>query len=189
MSPIDDDKPSPFGTPAGTGSRIDELEVELKTAREEARTNHDHWLRERADADNLKKRVARERADAIKFANESLLRDLLPIVDNLERAVAHAKGGGNGQSLVEGVNLVLKALLDVLEKHGVEPVPAKGAAFDPAHHEAMAHVESAVHEPNQVVDEHQRGYRLQDRLLRPALVSVAKPKPGRGNLAKDEGGD
>jgi molecular chaperone GrpE len=156
-------------------ARIRELEAELAAAREEARQNHERWLRERADLENVKKRAARERADVTRFANEALIKDLLPIVDNLERAVEHARGGGNGQPLVDGVALVLKSLRDVLERHGVTRIEAKGVPFDPAHHEAMAHVETGEHEPNVVVEEHQRGYRLNDRLLRPALVSVAKP--------------
>ena len=168
-------------------ARLATLEAELEKAREEARQSHERWLRERADLENLKKRAARERAETMKFANESVLRDLLPIVDNLERAVAHAESGGDGQPLVEGVALVLKSLLDVLERHGVKRIEAKGTPFDPAQHEAVAHVESAEHEPNSVIEEHQPGYRLQERLLRPALVSVAKaPDP---NLARDKDRD
>jgi molecular chaperone GrpE len=169
--------------PAADEARIAALEAELATAREEARQNHERWLRERADLENVKKRAARERTETIRFANEQILKDVLPIVDNLERAVEHARSGGDGQPLVEGVALVLKALLDVLERHGVMRIEAKGAPFDPAHHEAMAHVETEEHAPNSVVEEHQSGYRLNDRLLRPALVSVAKPP---GNLAKDK---
>ena len=127
-------------------ARVRDLEAQLAAARDEARQNHDRWLR--------------------------------------ERAVEHARSGGNGQPLAEGVALVLKSLLDVLERHGVTRVEAKGVPFDPAHHEAMGHVASDEHEPNVVVEEHQRGYRLNDRLLRPALVSVAKP--AAGNLAKDK---
>src|SRR5439155_21311504 len=128
----------------------------------------------------------------VRYANEAVLRDLLAVVDNLERAVAHARGGGNGKPLVEGVELVLKSLLDVLERHGVRRVETKGARFDPAHHEAMAHVETSEHEPNAVIEEHQAGYRLSERLLRPALVTVAKapgpkqPEPD-ANLAKGKG--
>jgi len=168
-------------------ARLATLETELEKAREEARQSHERWLRERADLENLKKRIARERAETMKFANESVLRDLLPILDNLERAVAHAESGGDGQPLVEGVALVLKSLFDVLERHGVKRIEAKGTPFDPAQHEAVAHVESAEHEPNSVIEEHQPGYRLQERLLRPALVSVAKaPDP---NLARDKDRD
>jgi molecular chaperone GrpE len=168
------------------GDRVAELEAELAVAREEAKDAKERWLRERADAENLKKRTARERADAIRFGTENLVRDLLPVVDNLERAVQAARGGGDGAPLVEGVSLVLKALHDVLGRHGVTRVEAEGTRFDPAHHEAVAHVESAEHEPNAVIQEHQPGYRLHDRLLRPAMVSVSK---GPSNLANPEGGD
>ena len=167
---------APKGAPGAgedAAARVTALEAELAKVREEARQHQERWLR--------------ERAETMKFANESLLRDLLPIVDNLERAVARAESGGDGQPLVEGVALVLKSLLDVLERHGVKRIEAKGTPFDPAQHEAMAHVESAEHEPNSVIEEHQPGYRLQERLLRPALVSVAKaPDP---NLARDKDRD
>ena len=190
----DDPERDEGGSTAEAGASPDELlarlralEGEVATARAEARQSHDRWLRERADLENLKKRLERERAETVKFASERVFRDLLPVVDNLERAVAHARGGGNGQPLVDGVELVLKGLLDVLERHGVKRIDTQGARFDPAHHEAMAHVESGEHEPNAVVTEHQAGYRLNERLLRPALVSVAKaPDP---KVAKDEGRD
>ena len=168
----------------GEAARIATLEAELAAAKEEARQSHERWVRERADLENIKKRATKERADAIKFGTEGLARDLLAVVDNLERAVEHAKGGGNGQPLVDGVGLVLKALQDALERHGVVRVKSCGARFDPAHHEAVAHVESSQHEPNSVMEEHQAGYRLHDRLLRPALVTVAKA-PGGSGVAKD----
>lgn len=170
-------------------ARVQALEAELASAREEKRQHHERWLRERADLENLKKRTARERVEVVKFANEQLLKDLLPVLDNLERAIGHAQGGGNGEPLVEGVELILRALEEVLERHGVTPITSAGAPFDPAHHQAMAHVESAEHAPNSVIEEHQRGYRLNDRLLRPALVTVAKGPPPERNLAKDKGGD
>jgi len=172
----------------GDDPRIAALEAELAAAKEEARQSHERWVRERADLENIKKRATKERADAIKFGNEGLVRDLLAVVDNLERAVEHAKGGGNGQPLIDGVGLVLKAFQDALERHGVVRVESRGAKFDPAHHEAVAHVESTHHEPNSVMEEHQAGYRLHDRLLRPALVTVAKAPSGPG-VAKDGGDD
>jgi molecular chaperone GrpE len=178
--------PADQGEPGEAPDRVAALESELAALREELRECNERVLRERADAENLKKRVAREQSELAKYGTERLVKDLLPIVDNLERAMQAAQGGGNGKPLVEGVSLVLKGLLDVLARHGVSRVEAQGTSFDPAHHEAVAHVESAQHEPNAVIEEHQPGYRLHDRLLRPALVTVSK---GRSNLANPEGGD
>jgi molecular chaperone GrpE len=172
--------------PDDLGRRVAELEAELGAAKEEARQAHDRWLRERADLENQKKRAAKERQDAVRFGNESLLRDLLPVIDDLNRALDAASGGGNGKSLAEGVELVRKAFVDTLQRHGVERVPAAGERFDPAQHEAVAYVESP-HEPQQVIEEHRAGYRLNDRLLRPAMVTVSSgPRPKK--LANDEGG-
>ena len=149
-------------------------ETELATAREEARANHDRWLRERADLENLKKRAARERTDAIKFGVEGLARDLLPMVDNLERALQHLSASGDHGSMIEGVELTLRGVKDALQRHGVTRIAAHGQPFDPTLHEAVGHQESAEHAPNTVMQEHQAGYLLHDRLLRPALVTVAK---------------
>ncbi len=161
--------------------RISALEAELTDLRQqlvakegEAKDNYDRFVRQTAELDNFKKRASREREDGIRFANEVLIKDLLPIVDNLERAVAHASGGGNGKPLVEGVEMVLKGFLDVLSKHGVSQIVALGQSFDPAKHEAMAQLDSESHAPNSVIDEHQRGYFYRERLLRPALVTIAK---------------
>jgi len=161
--------------------RISSLEAELTDLRQqlaakeaEAKANYDRFVRQTAELENFKKRVSREREDGIRFANEVLLKDLLPIVDNLERAVAHASGGGNGKPLVEGVEMVLKGFLDVLSKHGVRQIVALGQSFDPGKHEAMAQLDSESHAPNSVIDEHQRGYFYRERLLRPALVTIAK---------------
>ena len=161
--------------------RISALEAELTDLRQqlvtkegEAKDNYDRFVRQTAELDNFKKRASREREDGIRFANEVLIKDLLPIVDNLERAVAHASGGGNGKPLVEGVEMVLKGFLDVLSKHGVRQIVALGQSFDPAKHEAMAQLDSESHAPNSVIDEHQRGYFYRERLLRPALVTIAK---------------
>jgi len=160
--------------PDPTGTAIADLRKQLEAKEQEAKNSYERYLRQAAELDNFKKRTAREREEAIRFANEALIKDLLPVVDNLERAVAHASGGGNGKPLVEGVEMVLKGLLDVLMKHGVVQITALGQLFDPSKHEAMAQVESDTHEPNSVVDELHKGYMLRDRLLRPALVSVAK---------------
>src|SRR5688572_13839421 len=162
--------------------RVRALEAELAKARDEAKQAQDRWMRERADLENVKRRAAKEKADLAKFASEGVLRDLLPVVDNLERAIAHAED--QSDPLLAGVKLVLKSLQDVLARYGITRVKARGARFDPAEHEAVAQVESAVHEPNAVVDEHQAGYRLHDRLLRPAMVTVAKAPTPDQDLAK-----
>jgi molecular chaperone GrpE len=155
-------------------SELDSLRQKLTAKESEAKNNYDRFLRQVAEFENLKRRSAREREDLSRFANENIIKDLLPIVDNLERAVAHASGGGNGKPIVEGVEMVLKGLLDILAKHGVTQISAIGQPFDPSKHEAIAQIVSDTHEPNAVVEELHKGYSLHDRLLRPALVSVAK---------------
>jgi molecular chaperone GrpE len=153
---------------ASQDSEVKKLRQELDAKCEEVKVNYDRFVRQVAELENFKKRATREKDEAVRFANESLVRDLLPVIDNLERAVAHAQGGGNGKPLVEGVEMVLKGLLDVLAK-----ILAVGQPFDPEKHEAMAQVESENHAPNTVIEEHHKGYLLKDRLLRPALVTVA----------------
>jgi molecular chaperone GrpE len=150
------------------------LREKLEATEKSANENYDRYLRQVAELDNFKRRASREKEEAIRFANETLVRDLLPVVDNLERAIAHSKGESNGKPLIEGVEMVLRGLFDVLAKYGVIQVSALGEPFDPGKHEAMAQVESGTHPPNTVVEEYHKGYLLRDRLLRPALVSVAK---------------
>ncbi len=142
-----------------------------------AKENYDLLLRERAELENFKRRMQREKGESLRFASEPMLRDILLVIDNLERAVAHAKGSEGSQALIEGVELVLRSLLDTIGKHGVSRVKAKGEAFDPSLHEAVAQVENTEVAPNTVLDEHQSGYQLHDRLLRPAMVSVSKVPP------------
>jgi molecular chaperone GrpE len=171
-----------------------ELREKVDAKEKEVKEQYERYLRQVAEVDNFKKRINREKEDAIRYANETLIKDLVPVIDNLERAIAHAQGGGNGKPLVEGVEMVLRGLLDVFAKHGVVQVPAVGEVFDPGKHEAMAQVESSEYEPNTVIDEHHRGYLLRDRLLRPALVTVAKAPQGKrkkngGNEVEKAPGD
>ena len=179
----------------GLASELAELRQQLEKKELEARQNYDRFLRQVAELENFKKRVIREKDEAIRYANENLIKDLLPILDNLERAVDHAKGGGNGKPLVEGVEMVLKGFLDVLNKYGVTQISAKGESFDPEKHEAIAQVESQECEPNTVVEEHHKGYYLLDRLLRPSLVTVVKApdteekKRSNGEVEKKGGDD
>ncbi|HET9915766.1 MAG TPA: nucleotide exchange factor GrpE [Candidatus Binatia bacterium] len=159
---------------ADQDGEIAELRLQLNAKEEEAKNNYDRYVRQVAELDNFKKRAAREREESSRFANENLVRDLLPVIDNLERAIAHGSSGANGKPLVEGIDMVLKGFLDALSKYGVQSVAAVGMAFDPAQHEALAQVESTEHPPNTVIEQHQKGYLMRDRLLRPALVTVSK---------------
>jgi molecular chaperone GrpE len=152
------------------------LEEQLAARSEEAKKNWDLYLRERADLENFRKRAQRDKEDLARFANEKFLREILPVLDNLERAVGHARQNqGGGEGLLEGVEMTLNQLQRVLEKFGATPFESVGTAFDPSRHEAIGHVESAEHAPNMVAQELQKGYLLSDRLLRPAMVMVAKP--------------
>jgi molecular chaperone GrpE len=153
----------------------EELKKKLEEKDKEAKENYDRLLRTAADFENYKKRTAREKEDWTKFANEDLIRAILPFIDNLERAVNHAQKIADTGVLVEGVRLTLQQLLQTLNKFGLSSFESVGKPFDPAMHEAMLVVETDKHEPNQVVEEFQKGYLLNDRLLRPATVSVSKP--------------
>jgi molecular chaperone GrpE len=162
------------GAAADSLSETELLRQQLRLKEEEAKNQYDRFIRQTAEIENFKKRALRDKEDAIRYANETLVKELLPIVDNLERAVAHAKDGGDGASLVEGVEMILRGLFDALGRYGVSQISAVGQPFDPQLHEAMAQVETDSDAPNTVLEEHQKGYLLKDRLLRPALVTVAK---------------
>ncbi|MEC4683941.1 MAG: nucleotide exchange factor GrpE [Nitrospirota bacterium] len=139
----------------------------------------DKYLRLLADFDNNRKRVARDLDESRKFANESLLRSFLPVLDNLERALKHVETGDSGvsaecQSLVEGVRLTHKQFVELLEKNHVTKVLSEGVPFDPEVHEAVGYTESGTHPEGTIVDVYQQGYRIQNRLIRPAMVTVSK---------------
>ena len=154
---------------------IEELKKKLEEKEKEFKEHHDRLLRLAADFENYKKRAAREKEDWTKFANEDLIKAILPFIDNLERAVNHAQKVADTGVLIEGVRLTLQQLLQALNKFGLSSFESVGKPFDPAMHEAMLVVETNQHEPNQVVEEFQKGYLLNNRLLRPATVSVSKP--------------
>lgn len=158
------------------------LEEALREKTREAAESHDRWVREVAEGENFKKRMQRDKADAIRFANEAIMRDVLPIVDNLEWALEHAAESGDS-AIVEGVKLTLKMFRDVLGRQGVTEIDvAPGVPFDPALQEAVG-MEAGNLPPNTVLRVQQRGYRLNDRLLRAARVVVAGPggESGRAN--------
>ncbi len=160
---------------------IEALKKKLEEKEKEVKENYDRFLRMAADLENFRKRAAREKEDYIKFANEDLVRAIIPFIDNLERAVNHAEKVKDAAAMIEGVRLTIQQVLQALNRFGVSSFESVGQPFDPARHEAMMMVETKEHEPNQVVEEFQKGYLLGDRLLRPATVSVSK-LPGKEGL-------
>jgi molecular chaperone GrpE len=155
--------------------QLKELSKLLEEKSCEAQENYQRFLRTCAELENFKKRAEREKADAIKFSNEGLLKELISILDNLERAVNHSDETHNTESLKEGVKLTMDELLKTLNKFGLEQVSAVGDKFDPNKHEAISVIESSEHEDGTVIKEFQKAYFLKERLLRPAMVSVSKP--------------
>jgi molecular chaperone GrpE len=152
-----------------------DLEAKLAAAEKEKKENWERYLRAAADLENTRKRQKREIDDAKVDAKQRVLKEILPVVDNLERAIEHAGGAPGAQPIVEGVQLVLRQLITAFERLDVTPVEAEGKPFDPNLHEAISQQESDA-APGSVVQVLQRGYKSGDRLLRPALVVVAKPK-------------
>ena len=168
---------------------LEEKQKALEEKEKEAAEYKDKYLRALAESENARKRIRQQAEESARIQREGLLRDLLSIIDNLERAVAAARDGGNGKPIVEGVEMVLRSMVDFLRGHGVTQLSAVGQPFDPLLHEAVDHVESAKHEPNTVVDEFMRGYYIGDRLLRPARVTVSRlPAPSGAPGSGPHGG-
>ena len=158
---------------AASPDRITELEELLAAKEKEAAENWEKFVRERADLENYRKRVQREKEELIKYGNENLILEILPAVDNMERALAHVDQESQ-DPVITGVRMTLDMLLAALKKFGVTPVETgKGTPFDPALHQAMGQVACEDQEVNTVVEVYQKGYLLSERLLRPAMVSVA----------------
>src|SRR5262245_41665176 len=154
------------------------LREQLAVKPQEAKDNYDRYVRQIAETENFKKRNARERDDAIRFANEVLLRDLLPVIDNLERAIVHANSGETGKPLVEGLEMVLKAFLDALNKFVVTQIAAVGQRSAPSKQKAIAQVDTAEFKPKVLVKNSPKAYLFPAGLLRAALSGVARtPKP------------
>ncbi len=155
-----------------------DLAEALAAKSREAQENYDRMLRVSAEFENYKKRMLREWEDQRKYANENLLRELLPVVDSLERALAVEVGGEVESGLRAGIELTLKEMLKVLERFAVRPIEAEGQPFDPNFHQAMMQEETDQMPENTVLREFQRGYTIHDRLLRPSMVIVAKAAAG-----------
>lgn len=154
------------------------LEKQLEEALADAAEQKDHFLRVAAEFENYKKRMIREKATALKYAGEPIFREILPSIDNLERAIVQGDTGGLDpqqelEALVEGVGLTLKSLLSTLEKFEVTPIESVGEPFDPVSHEALTMEPSDTVPANYVINEFEKGYQYKDRLLRAAKVIVS----------------
>jgi molecular chaperone GrpE len=149
-----------------------DLNKKLEEKEKEAAVNYDRYLRAVAELDNYRKRAAREKTDIIKYGKEDIIRDILPFVDSLDRALEHDTG--DVQAFKDGVALIQEQLLSCLKKHGVERIETAGLNFNPNFHEALMQMESDQHEDNKIVSEMERGYLLNGRLLRPSKVCVCK---------------
>lgn len=159
------------GADAGAPAGSEELALELKATQ-------DRLVRLQADFENFRRRAQREKTEAHQYGHQNLVKDLLSAVDNLERAIEHARKSAELEGLLQGVELVRRELLTALGKHGVTPIDAVGKPFDPSLHEAMAQVPDGSVAPNTVIEELQKGYQLRDRLVRPTRVVVARPPDG-----------
>ena len=152
---------------------IEAYRAELEQAQAESTKLREQLLRTAADFDNFRKRTRRDLEDAQRKSVERVLVEVLPVGDNLERAVQAAEGGGDAKSVIEGITMVLRFFEDALARLGVERVPSLGQPFDPGLHEAVQQIESDQ-PAGTVVNEMTPGYRLQGKLLRPAMVAVAR---------------
>jgi molecular chaperone GrpE len=175
----------------GNGAVEESKSEEPPSVDDEVKAARDRYLRLAAEFENYKKRTQRDQEEFGKYANERLLKELLPVLDNLQRALQHANQSGGINGLVQGVELTCKQYLEVLSRFGVRPILSVGLPFDPALHQAVATVETKGHAPHTIVEEHEKGYYLHDRVLRPASVTVAADGPGEGpeTQAASQGSD
>jgi molecular chaperone GrpE len=153
-----------------------ELIVKLSETEEEAHNNYDLYMRTYAEMENIKKRGIKEREELAKYANESLIKELLPVIDSLEKAIAHARDDQNSLALVEGLELTRDGLMKTLEKAGLEEVEAMGKPFNPNFHEAVSQQKDDAVAPGHVMIELQKGYVLNGRLIRPSTVVISSGK-------------
>ncbi len=156
---------------------LKEMEEKVESLKNEAAESHDRLLRLAAEFENYKKRSAREMNDFRKFANESFVKAMLPVVDNLDRAIESSSNDKHANSsVVEGVNMTLREILKVFEQYGIKPFESLGKTFDPSLHQAVMQEDDEAYPENTVSKELQKGYMIHDRLLRPAMVVVSKKK-------------
>lgn len=158
----------------------EELTDDFQKKKEESAKNYDLYLRSLAEIENMKKRNAKEKEDWLKYANESLIKDILPALDNLEKALSHAREGNSIRALRDGVELTLKGLKEGLGKSGLKEIEALGLPFDPCFHEAVSQMDGQGVEAGHVLQELQKGYILNGRLIRPSMVVVSRGEASGG---------
>jgi len=171
--------------PSDGGESLESLKIRLKEKEEEAAENFDRYLRTAAELENFRKRAAREKLDAIKYGNEQLLRDLLPLMDAMDRALQQSEKSCDFEAFRKGLELIRTQFTSCLGRHGVEAIDCLHKPFDPNLHEALMQVERTGHEDKEIVDELEKGYLLSGRLLRPSKVSVCK-RVRSDNTCEDE---
>jgi molecular chaperone GrpE len=154
--------------------KVARLEEELSFARDEVKELTDKYLRSLADLDNQRKRMVKEKEETQKYANERLILEILPVMDNFERAIEAGENSDSAKKLLDGVRLIFRQLSEVLEKEGVKSFDSLGEKFDPYKHEAFLAIESKEHEPSTILEEVEKGYLLKDKVIRPAKVTVSK---------------
>jgi molecular chaperone GrpE len=170
-------KASASSPPPANDAAAPTPEARLAEVQAEAARLRDQLLRTAADFDNYRKRARRDQDDERRRGRESLLKDLLPVFDNLERAVTHAEGAPEAKAVSDGLRMVLKQFVDTLDRSGIKRVPTVGLPFDPTKHEAIQHLESTEHPAGVVLVEVQPGYAIGESLVRAALVVVSKGPP------------
>jgi len=148
----------------------------IRELQKESQRNYDLYLRSQAEMENMKKRNRKDKEDWLKFAGETLIKEMLPVLDNLEKALSHSNNENTVHALKEGIHLTLKGLKDSLSKSGLEEVKALGESFDPCFHEAVSEMDDPKAKPGIVITELQKGYVLNSRLIRPAMVVVNRKK-------------
>lgn len=181
--------------PPAASVEDEETEKIIATLRGEAKENFDKYLRAVAELENFKKRAAKERSDLLRYSGESMARDILDVVDNLERALLSSVAEGDSE-FRNGVKMILSQFISVLERHGITPQSAFGGMFDPAKHEALASVPTGDKPAGTVIEEYRKAYIFKDKLLRPGqvVVAAALPQPAaesstEGAVAVDSGGE
>jgi molecular chaperone GrpE len=184
ISPADTPNDPPQADGSAASAELT-LEEQLAKVQADAQKYLDNWRRAEADFQNYKRRAEQERDDLRRFAGVALISNLLPIVDDLERAFGSLDGGLAGLTWLDGLRLIYRKLVMLLENAGVKPIDANGQPFDPRYHEAVAHIDG---EDGKVLSEVQRGYMLHDRVLRPAMVVVGKGTAAEEGSGKKEGG-